>query len=121
MRNDITRRGSRDYEPDQYERVKAFLLDHVGKRRAVGEKYAADELHIAGRTIRAVTNDLEMDEILALGGPSDLGLFVAEYQEEVEDKSRTLAAAANSTLLRVRHREHWMQQLPRLQEGLFPP
>ena len=116
--NDITRRGNRTATPEQIETVKNALLDHIGEENLISGKLLESRIGIPGRVVRAAIHELEKHGELLTGG-GDGGIFVAQYQEEVEKKTRRDRAAAMSILERCEWREKFMQNLPRKQDGLF--
>jgi len=118
MRNDITRQGGRVYTDEQRDVALAHLKTYIGERNAISSRLLETKLQIPGRVLRAIIRDLERDGEILLGGGDD-GIFVAEYQEEVDEKTARDRAGAISVLQRCDWRDKHKVRLPKRQHGLF--
>ena len=108
--------GSREFTPEEYERVVSTLRDfHVGHANRVRTEDLGTETGVGGRTLRGIFAEADGREFVL--GQGDDGVFVAETAEDAEPGTRRLEAQARKMLARANRRRDF--DLPKVQGTLL--
>ncbi len=108
--------GSREYDDAQYLRVVDELkTGHIGFENRIRTEDLAQVVGVSGRTLRAIFNALDGEELVLATG--DDGIFVATTEEEAEPGTRRLEAQARRMAERAERRRNF--DLPRAQGVLL--
>ena len=99
---DITRTGSREYTPEEYQRVVEFIASAPG---ALGNDDISRILGIGGRTLRAIISDADgIEWVVSIG---DSGISLAGSAEDADAGTRRLVSQATAMLERAQRRRQW--------------
>lgn len=117
MPTDITRRGSRDYDNQQHDRVIAAFHQLCRNGNAIQVEDLAHMSRVPGRTVRQIMTDADGVEFLLGGG--DEGYRIAEWQEDAAVLTRRLRSQAFTLMERVQRREQAERNMQQRQTSLL--
>lgn len=110
--------GSRSYSPAQRERVLRALGECVGHEARTTFEKLKNVTGLENRTVREVIRDADGVEFVV--AVEDTEVWIARSVDETEHHTRLLRASARSRNERADRRERYAQQLPRIQQVMFP-
>lgn len=111
--------GSREYKPEQYERIVQVMRDHhTGRKAKTTYESISHATGIYGRTLRQIMADADGREFVLATG--DEGVWVAESYDEARGGTGRFFSQARRMRERAERREEYAQaNLPRIQGSLL--